>query len=204
MSILHTRRDNLKKIIDELYYGKQVKLAAALGINLNYISRLLNPKSEKKIGDKFCRKIEEISSKPVNWMDNPHKPLSQIAKNTHDIDLKILSVNIFRLMNENPMLSSETKLAHAASVSQSTVHRILNMESSASISNISSIARAFGVSPFELIMDSKDPRALIIDLKKYSMLSDYHKETIRNFIEFTFSQAGVNSEINETINKKHK
>ncbi|MFU2317994.1 helix-turn-helix domain-containing protein [Rahnella sp. PCH160] len=193
MNIEEIRRSNLQQLIDEFYDGKQVKLAEALGIRPNYISRLLSRSSEKKIGGSFCRKLESISGKPINWMDNPHGTEKILARENKDLCVRVVSENIANLMSKTPAFSTEAKLARAAEVSQSTIHRIINMETSASISNISSIARAFGLSPFELLLDRNDPRALLIDFNKYSLLSEEEKKGISIFIEFVLSQSYASS-----------
>lgn len=69
-----TRRDNLKTIIREDFSNSQTKIAAALEIRANYVSRLLsgNPQSRKNIGDELARKIERVASRPRFWMDQQH------------------------------------------------------------------------------------------------------------------------------------
>lgn len=72
--IYDTRRDNLKTVIREDFKNSQTKLAAALEIRANYVSRLLsgNQLSRKNIGDELARRIEHVSRRPRFWLDQQH------------------------------------------------------------------------------------------------------------------------------------
>lgn len=64
------RRENLLQLIKDRYDGSQTKLADALGVRPNYISRLCT--AGKNIGDELARKLEYIGELSKNWLDQDH------------------------------------------------------------------------------------------------------------------------------------
>lgn len=69
------RRDNLQRIIDEKFDGKQIRFSEAMEMeNPSLVSRLLssNPSTRKNIGRALARDIEKVAGKPINWLDAAH------------------------------------------------------------------------------------------------------------------------------------
>jgi SOS-response transcriptional repressor LexA len=64
------RRENLLHLIGERFEGSQTKLADALGVRANYISRLCT--SNKNIGHELARKLEYIAEVTKHWLDQDH------------------------------------------------------------------------------------------------------------------------------------
>jgi SOS-response transcriptional repressor LexA len=81
--IYEIRRDNLLRIIKERYEGSQTKLADALGVRPNYISRLCT--SSKNIGDELARKLEYITELTKHWLDQDHVQRGLAAGNLETV-----------------------------------------------------------------------------------------------------------------------
>jgi SOS-response transcriptional repressor LexA len=75
MGIYETRRANLRWLIDHQYEGVAANLAKDLRIQASQLSRIFspNPKNQRNIGTKLARAIEQVTRKPVGWMDEPHR-----------------------------------------------------------------------------------------------------------------------------------
>ena len=70
-----------------------------------------------------------------------------------NIDAKqTIADNIRALMEANPKVSSQSKLAKKSGVGQRTIGRILNMEVSASTDSLDPLARALGVETHTLFV----------------------------------------------------
>lgn len=73
--IKHTRRANLRLLLEKKFKGDRKALAEALGIGqLNFLSRLLSEREQtsKSIGHKLARRIEQAAGKTPNWLDTDH------------------------------------------------------------------------------------------------------------------------------------
>jgi SOS-response transcriptional repressor LexA len=68
--IYEVRRENLLRLISERFEASQTKLADALCVRPNYISRLCN--AHKNIGDELARKLEYIAELSAHWLDQDH------------------------------------------------------------------------------------------------------------------------------------
>ncbi|HHQ6582556.1 TPA: LexA family protein [Serratia fonticola] len=67
-----TRRERLSTLIDKLGTGGQKRLAEALGIAPDYVSRMLYPidkKGKKGISGDMARRIEQFFSVQIGWLD---------------------------------------------------------------------------------------------------------------------------------------
>lgn len=71
------RRINALSLIASHFGKKKSKLAAALGIQPSYVSRMLLSGSSgaRGIGDDMARRIEEAAGVPKNWLDQAHDHL---------------------------------------------------------------------------------------------------------------------------------
>lgn len=73
MDIAEIRRENLRRLMNEMFEGKQSKIADALEKSPNYISRCLSltmaAEHRKKIGEDFAREIEEKLNRPRYSLD---------------------------------------------------------------------------------------------------------------------------------------
>lgn len=79
MEISDIRRENLRRLMNELFDGKQARIADALDKSPNYISRCLSvtmaAEHRKKIGEDFAREIEEKLGQPRYALDSPFRAL---------------------------------------------------------------------------------------------------------------------------------
>ena len=75
MDVKEVRRLNLEYLIAVI--GSIKALSDLVDTDANYISQLKNGNSNKKMGDKFARKLEKAFEKPVGWMDK-----LQVSKDT--------------------------------------------------------------------------------------------------------------------------
>ncbi|TAI99918.1 helix-turn-helix domain-containing protein [Pectobacterium versatile] len=178
------RRENLITIIDRHYEGVQTLLARAMGYQPNQISRYVN--GTKKIGEKVARKIEEVTRHSRNWLDIDHDQMimpEESAADVGDIGL-IASANLKKWMMHNSQLSTQGKLSRACGITQPTIGRFLNAESSVSIRNLDVIAKAFNRQGYELLIAPNDPEIIHYDKRGYATLSDEDKKTIEEFIQF--------------------
>ena len=78
LTIYETRRMNLRQLIDEDYFGRPFLLAEKLGLNRNYVYKLLSDpekSSHKRIGDKQARQIEATCGLPIGLLDQPPEAL---------------------------------------------------------------------------------------------------------------------------------
>jgi SOS-response transcriptional repressor LexA len=75
MGIYETRRANLRWLIDNQYGEVAANLAKDLRIQASQLSRIFspNPKNRRNIGTRLARAIEQVSRKPLGWMDEPHR-----------------------------------------------------------------------------------------------------------------------------------
>ena len=69
MDIADIRRENLRRLIQERFHGKQRALADAIGREPSYISRCFSEKNRKRIGEDFARMVESKLGLPSLWMD---------------------------------------------------------------------------------------------------------------------------------------
>jgi hypothetical protein len=73
MDIKEIRRNQLRKLRDEVCDGSNTELARRLNKSPSYIMRLLYPASNphrKEIGIKVMQEIQEVFNLPPGWMDN--------------------------------------------------------------------------------------------------------------------------------------
>lgn len=79
MDISEIRRENLRRLMNEMFDGKQAKIADALEKSPNYISRCLSltmaAEHRKKIGEDFAREIEAKLGLPRYSLDSPLQTL---------------------------------------------------------------------------------------------------------------------------------
>lgn len=69
--IAEIRRENIKSIIQELKLSRQ-EFAQLVEISYPLLGHYIGKNPIKKIGDDIARKIELMTNKPVNWLDNNH------------------------------------------------------------------------------------------------------------------------------------
>lgn len=67
MDIQATRRRRIEQLVDE--YGSQTALAEVIGIEPNYISRVLA--GRKRVMEDFATRVEEATQKPSGWLSRP-------------------------------------------------------------------------------------------------------------------------------------
>lgn len=72
--IYETRRDRLRDAARDTFgpKWKQRQLGERLGVDANYISRILSKpgrSGHKKIGEELARKLEDLLNKPTYWLD---------------------------------------------------------------------------------------------------------------------------------------
>jgi transcriptional regulator with XRE-family HTH domain len=188
-SINDIRRDNLREIIDKDFDGTQTRLAEALKLQPNLVSRWLH--GTKNIGDAVARKIETAARKPKYWLDTDH--VLSMAAGAEDDGTEteigmIAAGNLVRWMDGNRELSSQQKVADKSGVSQATINRLLRNEASLTLNSVAAIAKAFGRRPYELLIPPKDVSIINYDHSRYAELPLSEKAKIESFIDFVFMQ----------------
>src|SRR5690554_4398553 len=71
MDIYETRRDNLAKLIEDSFEGRQRRLADAIDRQPDYISRVLG--GSKRLGKKLARDIEPKLNLGEGWLDRDNR-----------------------------------------------------------------------------------------------------------------------------------
>jgi hypothetical protein len=69
-----TRRENLRRLIQEKFEGNRANLSRLTGINANQINLLLtdNDEHRRNMGESLARRIEREAGLPPNILDQPH------------------------------------------------------------------------------------------------------------------------------------
>lgn len=93
---------------------------------------------------------------------------------------KKLAARLRQLMDSRPDLDTQTRVANAAGVGQSTIQRILTLEQSATVDLLEKIAHAFGMHPADLLLDS---RVNIELMRAIDGLSQSEKDRIVGYVE---------------------
>lgn len=77
----------------------------------------------------------------------------------------VVAQNIARMMAQRADLNSQPKLASATGLGQSTIGRVLRGEVAATLDSIEAIAKAFGISPAELLAapHKSDDQTILIE-----------------------------------------
>jgi hypothetical protein len=65
--IYETRRERLRQAMQEQFGGKQAAIAARLGRQADYISRIFT--GRKMLAEDLAREFEEVLGKPPYWLD---------------------------------------------------------------------------------------------------------------------------------------
>jgi SOS-response transcriptional repressor LexA len=102
------RRERLSTLVSELGVGGQRRLAEALGIAADYVSRMLYPpgkKGKKGISGDMARKIEQFFSVQIGWLDG----IEQAASSVSPKDLPLNSVSSIKVL---PLLDWVLPLSH--------------------------------------------------------------------------------------------
>ncbi|NIF80156.1 helix-turn-helix transcriptional regulator [Paraburkholderia sp. Cy-641] len=102
---------------------------------------------------------------------------------------KVVADNVRRLQKAQPELQRQADLARAANVSQSSINRLLEGETNCLLITALEVAKAFGVSLYELIEEdgAKDKVEIDYDRSGYATLGAAEKERIAAFIKFTIA-----------------
>lgn len=98
----------------------------------------------------------------------------------------VLALRLRELMDAKPDLDTQAKLAKRAKVSQSTVNRIIDKQSSATVDTIEALSKAFGVTPSELLMLDKREAEL---LRVFNLLNEDEKFRILGYLHVSASSA---------------
>lgn len=69
--------------------------------------------------------------------------------------VQVLAVNVTKLMENNENLNRLEKVAKKASVGRGTVDRVKNRAVSTTLGTVEKLAKAFGVSPIDLLTDDQ-------------------------------------------------
>jgi transcriptional regulator with XRE-family HTH domain len=131
-----------------------------------------------------------------------------IPSMSKDISMRKLLADRVRLwMGRVPAADTQAKLAARAKMSQSSIHRVLNLGTEPELTTAYKLASAFGISIAQLLDDDHDgSRALPIDPKRFARLPAAEREKIRAFAEFVIATyeastggAGELTSVSETI-----
>ena len=185
-SIYEIRLENLVDLIRTTFDKRQVRLAERLDVKPSLVSQWYNGK--KPIGCSAARMIEEAARKEKNWLDIDHGSGSE--RNLPEINRadELVSWTLQEWMSESKKLDTEAKVAAAAGVSQSTVHRILAREVSPSIAVLVPIASVFGRRVYEMMLPLPVRQLLPYGHDAYVNLTQENKDKIRSFMDFIYAQ----------------
>lgn len=74
ITIHDIRKRNLEIILETEFGGVKARLAKAMGVSPNNISRYFsNTKDGRTVSDDTARKVEDAVKKPRGWMDSLHQ-----------------------------------------------------------------------------------------------------------------------------------
>lgn len=183
-SIYEVRLENLVDLIRTTFDKRQVRLAERLDVKPSLVSQWYNGK--KPIGFSAARMIEQAARKEKNWLDIDHS--SDSDEKTPEINKvdELVAWTLQSWMNENKKFNTEARVAAAAGVSQSTVHRILAREVSPSIAVLSPIASVFGRRVYEMMLPLPVRQLLPYGHDAYVNLTQENKDKIKTFMEFIY------------------
>lgn len=120
MHLQEMRRQRLIALIDNLGVGGQKRLAEALGIAADYVSRLLYPpgkKGKKGISGDMARRVEQYFAVQIGWLDglehSAQRPGRQKGPQAHSKALPLLA---WRLPLSHAQLGKGTAVHYPAMV----------------------------------------------------------------------------------------
>jgi hypothetical protein len=70
----------------------------------------------------------------------------------------VLAVNLGRLMEAHPDLSTDTKLGARTKLGQRTIYRMLRAQTSPRLESLQAVARQFDLQPWQLLVPGLDPK----------------------------------------------
>jgi transcriptional regulator with XRE-family HTH domain len=193
-SIYDVRRENLRTIIRKDFDGRQIRLATALDVQPNLVSRWLSSTdstSGKNIGESVARKIEVVARRTPFWLDQDHEMAIAadevlLGKDT-EIGL-IAANNLTAWMQANKEFKTQAAVAEKAEVGQATINRLLKCEASISINNLAAIASVFGRRAYEMLIPPNDDSVINYDHSRYANLPAEEKAKIKSYIDFIMNQ----------------
>lgn len=101
---------------------------------------------------------------------------------------KLLADKVRLWMTRVPAADTQAKLSAKAGMSQSSVHRVLNLDTEPELITAYKLARAFGVTVAQLLSeDDQASGSTPFDLERYARLPDGEKEKIKAFANFVFA-----------------
>lgn len=103
---------------------------------------------------------------------------------------KLLADKVRLWMTRVPEADTQAKLAVRAKMSQSSVHRVLFMDTEPELATVHKLAAAFGIGVSELLADEDAEAAsgaMPFDVKAYAALPHAEREKIRAFAEFVMA-----------------
>lgn len=98
---------------------------------------------------------------------------------------KHVAARLRTLMDQRPALDTQTKVAKAAGVGQSTIQRILTQDQAATVDVLEKLAHAFRIHPADLLMDSGVNIEL---LRAIDRLSEAEKDRVIGYVELASSR----------------
>lgn len=185
-SIYEVRLENLVALIRTTFDNRQVRLAERLEVKPSLVSQWYNGK--KPIGFSAARMIEQAARKEKNWLDIDHRSDSDEKIPEINRTDEIVAWTLQSWMNENKKFNTEARVAAAAGVSQSTVHRILAREVSPSIAVLVPIASVFGRRVYEMMLPLPVRQLLPYGHDAYVNLTQENKDKIKSFMEFIYAK----------------
>jgi transcriptional regulator with XRE-family HTH domain len=114
-----------------------------------------------------------------------------ISNMTKDTSMRKLLADKVRLwMTRVPEADTQAKLAVRAKMSQSSVHRVLFMDTEPELATAHKLAAAFGITVSELLADEDGGSSLAtlpFDIRRYAAMPLAEREKIRAFAEFVIA-----------------
>jgi len=114
-----------------------------------------------------------------------------ISGMTKDSSMRKLLADKVRLwMTRVPEADTQAKLAVRAKMSQSSVHRVLFMDTEPELATVHKLAGAFGITVSQLLADeaiAAAPSSMPFDAVRYARLPHAEQEKIKAFAEFVIA-----------------
>lgn len=107
---------------------------------------------------------------------------------------KRLAHNLRHLMRLYPNLDTQVKVSKASHASQSTIQRVLQSEQAATVDLIERLARAFRITPLELLVENPDEISL---LRSFRELSKEDQARVAGFIDLAGSRSGSHNSVGQ-------
>lgn len=87
--VAEIRRENLERVISDVFGGVALRLAEAIGVAPPHIARVRKSgKWSQNIGDQMARNVEVAARLPEGWLDHQHDDMEELYDQIKSLDEK--------------------------------------------------------------------------------------------------------------------